>query len=100
MERIEITSNKWKSNQVISLSIQELHKWKKWSPLAKQYLLECKGTIELKNMVQGYIKIIRGLYLWIDIRIKEIYRKEIDLSITLDNEIAQLERKGLSGLIN
>ena len=75
----------------VELKIEELNKYSKWSPLAKEYLSSQDNPINLLNLVDEYYALVEDFYNWIQERQKDIHAEELAKVSSLQRELKELE---------
>lgn len=77
--------------QKMQLSIKELLKWNKWNKHSINYIKQHEKEIEINLLVEEYQNIIMNFYKWLNRRIIELFKPEIQELSLLENEIQLLQ---------
>jgi hypothetical protein len=76
--------------QGVILPKQELLKWNGWHTEAKRYLARFGSDLDLGEVLKEHHAQTSGLFAWLDSRVRELYKTEIDDVVRLESEMQKL----------
>lgn len=77
----------------IELKVEELTKYSKWSPLAKEYLSSQNKPVNLLNVTDEYHALVKDFHNWFQLRQREIHSQEFVKVASIQRELKDLEKK-------
>lgn len=85
------------TSHYITLDINDLRDWDKWSAKSKEYIAGLKGTTNLKDIVDDYFQTTVSFYSWFGDSQAEIHQKELgELSVMQQRHQAELTKMNYS----
>jgi hypothetical protein len=79
------------SPPVVFLEVPKLKDWPRWSKPAQALLDKAPDNLPLRPLIDEYERLVEGLYVWMENRIKEIHASDWAVLEELERRLAELE---------
>ena len=82
-----------KEPPTINLHPGQMQDWDRWSPLARQFIAEEGGPLQLESLIDSYEERVARFYRWLEDRIRTIHKSELDDYWRMGKELERMEQR-------